>query len=441
MNRKFRFHIHNSLLVLLVLGIVVMINFISHRHYKLFDFTKNKSHTLSSQSVKIVKGLKTKIKIIGFFEKKKKQVFYDLVDKYMYYTDQIEKELVDPEVAVRLAEKHGIRQMDVVVVEGPKKTLKVEDLTEENLTNALVKVTQEKNKNFYFVTGHLEKSITDKERSGYSHLKKELEESGYSAKELFLMKELKIPEDCDALVIAGPQKSFLDKEGDVIQEYAQKGGQLFVFLDPNVEVPLSKLLSDLGVIVHNDIILDKESRILGGDFVIPLIYTYGEHEVLKDFGKQKVATFFPLARSFEQKDKLPEGVSFEFLAKTSPASWGETDSKAKEVSFDPKKDIQGPLTVAAVMTKGKTRLILFGSSHIATNTFLFKSGNRDLVLNAFSWLAKDTDLISVRPKKEGVSTMTLTPAQGKLVAGVTVVAIPLFIILFGVFYWNKRRKK
>ncbi|MBI2608635.1 MAG: Gldg family protein [Deltaproteobacteria bacterium] len=442
MKKKWQFYLHTFFIIILTLGVVVFVNFISHRHYKKIDFTQNKSHTLSDQSIQVARNIQKEVKLIGFFKKQEKQIFLDLVDKYTYYTDKIKKQSSDPDVDVGLAELHGIRKSGVIVVEGPKKTIKVEEITEEVLTNALIKAVAEKEKKFYFVTGHLEKSIQNKEGQGYTYLKKELEDTGYAVNEVLLLKDGKVPEDCDVLVIAGEEKPYLREEVEAIKMYVEKGGSLYLALDPQKKTSFEKLLNEWGVTLHDDIIIDKESRLLGGDFLIPLVFSYGEHEISRDFKDKKVVTFFPLTRSFEVLPKLPEGVSFKFLAQTSANAWGETEPKNKKVEFNAGKDYPGPLSLAAAIEKEKQgKIVLFGTSHMATNTFLYKLSNRDFILNSLSWLAQDTNLVSIRPKKSNASTMTLTPSQGKKIAAVTVFLIPLSIILFGVFYWNRRRKK
>ena len=149
MKEKLTFHLNSTILILLVAGILIFLNFISYRHYKRIDLTKNLTHSLSEQTIKILKSLDKKVKLIGFFSKTDKQPFYDLIDKYTYYTKHIETEYADPEISIGLAEKYGIRKFDVIVVEGPKKTIKVEEISEENIINAIYKAAQVQQKSIY----------------------------------------------------------------------------------------------------------------------------------------------------------------------------------------------------------------------------------------------------------------------------------------------------
>ena len=449
MKEKFSFHLNSTLIILLVAGILIFLNFLSYRHYKRIDLTKNLTHSLSEQSVKILRGLDKKVKLIGFFSKTDKQAFYDLIERYTYYTKNIETECADPEISIGLAEQYGIRKFDVIVVEGPKKTIKVEELTEENLINAIYKATQVQQKSIYFLTGHKENSISDEEsHESYALLKKELEGKGYFVRTLNLGEISAIPEDCEVLVIGGAQLPLMKTESNALSGYLNKAGKLFLFLDPKGEPPLKELLNEWGVVVHDDIVVDVNVNPFGGSSrkFTPLVFDYGTHEITALLSKNNVASIFPLTRSLERKEKLADGVKFEYVAKSSPNSWGETEPNQKQLKFDEGKDRRGPLTLASVVTKeikdvGQAKIIIFGSNLIATNNYLLMSGNQDLVLNSFNWFADEKNLVSISPKKGGISIMTLTPRQNIVIASFTVVLIPLSIVLFGLVYWMRRRKK
>jgi len=451
MKAKFSFHLNNTVIILLVAGILIFLNFISYRHFKRIDLTKNKTHSLSEQTIKILKSLDKdkKVKIIGFFAKTDKQSFDDLMNKYTYYTKYIETEWADPEISIGLAEEYGVRKFDVIVVKGPKKTLKVEDLTEENLINSIYKATVVKQKSIYFLTGHKENNMNNEEdSSSYALLKKELEGKGYFVRTLNLGEIQAIPEDCEVLVIAGAQLPLLELEENTLKQYVEGAGKLFLFLDPRGNPPLKGLLDEWGITVRNDIVVDVNLNPFGGGSrkFTPLIFDYGTHEITADLNKNSVASIFPLTRSLERKEKLADGVKFEYLAKSSPNAWGETEPNQKELKFDNGKDVRGPLTVAAVVTKemkdrGQAKIIIFGTNLIASNNYLLMSANQDLVLNSFNWFAEEKTLVSISPKKGGSGIMTLTPRQNIIIASFTVILIPLAIVLFGLVYWIRRRKK
>ncbi|MBI2026691.1 MAG: GldG family protein [Deltaproteobacteria bacterium] len=463
MKRQHKFHIHNSTVLLLAVAVVALINFVTHRHYKKWDLSQAKQFSLSDQTKTLLSKLDKKIQLIGFFDKTTEATFDDLVDKYTYESKYIEKRLADLDVDIGLAEQHDIRQKNVIVVVGPQKTVKITDFTEEDLTNALTKVTQAQQKKLYFVSGHFEKSLKDDQREGLSQLKQELENTGYTIEELSLIQKSLVPVDCSVLVIAGAQKDFFPKEKELIEAYVNKGGHLFYLLDPKAPLALKKLLDDWKVKVHDNLIVDPTSQLFLPDPRIVVALNYSEHEIVKKLSEKKVYTLFPWTRSFESLGDSSSQVSFQHLTQTTDQAWGETSYNDKKFKFDAGKDLKGPLTVAAALTKkilksndakestpshselkdeeSITKIVLFGSSGIVSNDALYAQGNRDLVLNTISWLAGDIEQVSIRPNKAGLYTLQMSKNQAATVGLLLVVLMPLGILVFGILFWIIRRKK
>ena len=139
--------------------------------------------------------------------------------------------------------------------------------------------------------------------------------------------------------------------------------------------------------------------------------------------------FFPLALAVKTTEKMPERVSAQVLAKTSPNSWLKRDMEELKAELraegrpllNERLDEKGPVPVAAVATvtlrregstdkePKKARIVVFGDSDFASNNYLNLSGNRDLFLNTVSWLAEEENLIAIRPKEGG---SVLHPGDG-----------------------------
>src|SRR2546429_3760301 len=150
---------------------------------------------------------------------------------------------------------------------------------------------------------------------------------------------------------------------------------------------------------------------------------------------------FPLPRWVPPPKPLPAGINVQPLAKTSPESWGETDRQALEQGTakpDP-QDPKGPLPVAAVVTKDKARIVVYGTSNLATNQFLNVQGNRDFFLNTVSWLAEEEDQITVRPKDAKQTPIFLSAQQGRVVAVLPLVVLPGLVLAGGIVALIRRR--
>jgi ABC-type uncharacterized transport system involved in gliding motility auxiliary subunit len=359
-------------------------------------------------------------------------------------------------------------------VEGEGKEEKIYTVEEEDITNALLKVSREGKKVIYFLTGHGEPGIDDQGKDGYSNAKGAMEEENYDVKNLLLMREERVPADAAILIINGPKKDLLDDELAKLEKYISGGGKVLCLLDPYSAHSLANLLGKYGVDVGNNVIIDRMSRIFGADYTMPVISGYESHAITEDFN---IASFFPMARSVEPILGPSKGIEVQSLARTSRDSWAETNKEMLDegkAGFDEEVDQRGPISVAVVATidtketqdskkseangveaegeeKGgektdgedkvpKARLVVFGDSDFANNAYIQISGNGDLFLNTVSWLAEEEDLIAIRPKAPQSSPVILTATQAKLIFWIPVVFLPATVLAIGISVLYKRRR-
>jgi len=465
--KSFLYSSNLFLIIILVLAILVLINYIFSRNHYRIDFTESKLHSLSDQSTKVLKNLKNEVKIKGFFREGNfsRQKMENLMKIYGYHSKKIKYEFIDPDKNPGLVKRYEISEDGTTIFESGNKESRITSSGEEDITNAIIKVSREKKKVIYFLEGHGEASIEEMEERGYSLAKEELEKLGYEVKKISLALSDTFPKDCALLVIPGPEKDLLPNELDTIKNFLKEGGNVFLMVDPENAPGLKSFLKQYGLKLVDDLIVDTVSRLMGGDYFMPVISEYEFHEITKNF---RYATFFPFARSVDVVEDEPEGVSAEVLAKSSPRSWSERELDQKEVSFNKDKDKAGPIPVAAVVTievkeeeekneeeteakKTKEevivpvdkegRLAVFGDSDFAANSYYNLSGNGNLFLNTVNWLTEEADLISIQPKTSSPRTINLTPSQGRLIFFVSVIILPLIILISGISVWIRRRSK
>ena len=461
---------------IVVLAVVVLVNFLAGRHHKRFDLTQDGTFSLSGQTIKILETLPRDVTITAFFRSSEptRQRLEDLLDEYSYRTDRLTVQFVDPDRSPAAVRSYGVTEYGTIVIESGEREHRVNTGDEESITNALIMVTRDRERAVYFTTGHGERGLEDVERNGLSLLKEALEKQHYTVKPLVLSQG--VPGDAAVLVIAGPEKKFLDTEREMVEAYLDRGGRLFLMQDPGDDPGLGTILDRHGVAVRDDVISDKISQLFGGDALVPLVPPDGydtAHAVTRKFDYQ---TFYPMASSIEVGDELPEGVTVTKLARTSDYSWGETDQdelRSGKIQMNEGRDLPGPMTVgtaivrtldretapaadagdgstdlddavgggaAAREDRQESRLLLFGDSDFTSNTYFNISGNGDLVLSGIAWLAEQGELVSIRPKTSTPRAVILTSQQAIFYA-VTIVALtPIAIVITGVGIWWRRRK-
>lgn len=444
------------LMVVLVLGILVLVNYFFSRHHHRFDFTESKLHSLSGQSIKVVANLKNEVNVKCFFREgnMSRIRMEDLLKIYAYHSPKLKVEFIDPDKNPGLIKRYEVTQDGTTIFEYGDKDNRITTSTEEDVTNAIIKVTREKKKVIYFLEGHGERSTEVSEENGFSLAKDELGKLGYEVKNQQLALADNFPKDCALLVIPGPEKDLLPNELDTVKKYLEEGGRVFFMVDPQTAPGLVPYFAKFGFKLENDIIFDRPT-IFGGDYLMPMMSEIASHEITKNF---RYVTYYPLARSVDVIDPKPDGVvTSQVLGKTTEDAYSKKDfvlkkgMTVKDIAFDAKTDRRGPIPLAGIATlKPKTsaepgkpsaegRLALFGDSDFASNRYYGEGGNGNLFLNTVNWLTEESDLISILPKTSNPRAIQLTPSQGKLIFWVSLILLPLIVLFFGISIWVRRR--
>jgi ABC-type uncharacterized transport system involved in gliding motility auxiliary subunit len=462
--RSFIYGGNTILIAVLVLAILGLANYFLSKHDFRADFTAAKLHSLSDQSVTVLKNLKADVSVKGFFRDGNygRGAMENLLKIYAYHSPRVKYEFIDPDKNPGLVKRYDVTQDGTTIFEAGGKESRITASGEEDVTNALIKVTRAQKKVIYFLEGHGEATLAETEDNGYATAKTELEKLGYEVKKQTLALAAGFPKDCALLIVPGPQKDLLPNELETLKGYIQGGGRVFFMVDPETQIPgLAKFLAQYGFKLDDDLIVDTVSRLLGGDYFMPVVSEYEDHAITHKFN---YATFYPYARSVEVGDTKPEGETVTALAKTSPNSWAERELNKKEVKFTKGKDRQGPVTLAAVATlkvrteapvapagkpaekaeekkaeEKEARMAVVGDSDWVKNRYYNLSGNGNLFLNIANWLTEESDLISIQPKTQTPRTVQLTPSQGRLLFFLSLVILPLAVLVIGVYVWARRR--
>lgn len=415
---------------LLLLALFILVYLVLLRYDARYDWTKDRIFTLSPKTVEVLKDLGAEpITVKAFFKEDQpgREELEDLLKMYANANSRFRYEFLDPDRYPGQSKIYNVDEYGTIVIERKDRRERVRDITEEDLTNALLKLTEARQKTICFTKGHGERKLEDTSATGYGHFYGKLGTENYIVQEVLLSREA-IPPEADLVVVAGPQSDFLPEEMQSLRQYLEKGGGLLLLLDPP-DAPLeqfTKWLKEYGIILGHDVIIDKLSRVFGGDYLIPIVTQYGDHAITQNFN---VASFLPYACSVTAVKEVPEGYRVTELAFTSQGSWAERDwaqIKGGEVTFD-ETDLAGPIALSAVVEKkdSKMKLVVFGDSDFADNAHFYLSGNKDLILNSVAWAAGEEKLVTIRGKGRESAPLILSARQQKILFIVPVIALPL----------------
>ncbi len=427
----------------IVLGIVVLLAFISNRHHYRSDLTAKGLYSLAEQTKSILNDLNKEVNIYAFYKKTDEMRAKDLLDEYAFRSKFVNYEFIDPNEKPQIARRYNVTQYNTIIVESGVKQETINEFSESNLTNAVVKVTRELDKVIYFLQGHGEKLVDEEGSQDYKRAADGIKSENYLVKSLNLAEEKQIPEDCSVLISAGPKSDFFQFELDTIDLFIANGGKFMALIDPQVNSNLLESLGKYKIKMVDNIIVDASGvgQLFGMGPEIPLVSDYEDHEIFKDFN---IMTFYPRARSVETSTEGESGFTTKVLFKTTPSSWAESDYLNRRVEFNADKDIKGPIPLAVLSTKTirenkKAQVMVVGDSDFATNAYIRNSGNYDLFLNMVNWMAEEEDLITIRPKEIDDRRVNLTQKDSKMVLYLCVIALPLMVVIGGVVVYFKRR--
>ncbi|MCP4326936.1 MAG: GldG family protein [Alphaproteobacteria bacterium] len=461
-----------AVMITIFVAIIGLIGVMSVRYKIRVDLTETGRYSLSQQSVKILKSLENDVEAVAFYrsDERSRQAMHDLLKEYSYHTTRFRFWFVDPDKRPIEAAKYGVTSYRTTLIRSRGKQEIVGYESEEKVTNALLRVIGDEVKIIYFLKGHGEKSLQDDREAGYKSAREAIEKEAYEVRELLLVNEERVPEDAAILVVAGPQKDILPAELVKIRRYVDGGGSVLFLLDPLLTPEISKILQDYGFKIGNDIIIDKQSKMLGANYLTPVVMEYNQkHTIGRDFS---FVTFFPVARSVAVQEDPVRGRYN--LAETGSSSWAKSKGKLdeEEIEFNPTEDQRGPINLAAVsvikvedgenrplaeidergdagaptpksdLEEGVNRwgrIIVVGDSDFASNAYLNLMGNMDFFLNMIGWLAEEAALVSVRKKPAELTPLTLTDTQTNLVFWLCVVLAPASMLAIGVGVVGRRR--
>ncbi len=441
---------------LLLVAAVAVGNYVAASSFPAqWDLTKNKIFTLAPDTQKTLKGLTQTVHAYAFYTPSDRDYagVRDLLQRYHDVGgDKFTYQFVDPDKSPAKVREFGIKKDSgpALVVALGKQQDKVQAVSEEGLTNAIVKISHGGEKKIYFTTGHGEADIKDTQATGYSQVVKALANEGIQSDTLNLLDVKEIPKDAEAIVIAGPQKRFLDPEVKLLSDYLKVGGHVAVLLEPQVRSGLSGLMKQYGIQANDDEIIDPLSRLAGTNLDVPVVGNYAQHAITKDFNE---TTVFPTCRSLTalSDPSAPRPLA---LATTNPTAWGETDfAQLAQGKASPEGMVRGSLAVAIVASKtlpaGRTddrsseiRLAVFGDSEFPDNRWgAIGPGNQDLFMNTVSWMAGDTDRITIRPRSRAASHLTMGQREMTLVQFFSIDVLPVTLLAVGIAIWRVRRSK
>ena len=358
--------------VAIIIGILVLINFLSTRRFVRTDLTEDKRYTISKATKDVLGALDDIVTITVYFSKSPAEVAQigrnvrDILDEYKAFSKHLQIDFVNPanfdEAKKQELSFKGIREMQINVMKkdkaeianvymsisigysGKEEALPLVQSTvnlEYELTSTILKVTTKDAKTVGFLTGHGELDINDQ---NYQQFRQLLDINGkgqYNVTSVSLQGGKAVDETVSTLVIAGAQQPLTEREKYELDQFIMRGGRAVFLVDPiQVQpgtmqaIPLSTGLNDLlehyGAKLGNNLLIDRRfhdnARFQQGFMTVFRPYPYFVQIRKPNFSVENAVTSqlevltLPWTSSLEVIAK--DGITATTLAKTS--EFGQT---------------------------------------------------------------------------------------------------------------------
>ncbi|MFT4974897.1 MAG: ABC-type uncharacterized transport system involved in gliding motility auxiliary subunit [Myxococcota bacterium] len=466
-------------LVVVALGIAVALNVVASRYDERVDLTESRRFTLSEQSRDILAGLAEPVTVRAFFGagSVEESEFRSLIEGYEQASDKLTVELIDPLRSPLLAEQYAITsQWGTVILASGEADQRLEgEFTEEEVTNALVRLTSGVEHVLCFSEGHEELDPEeDYDPAGLGAARARLDGLNYRVRKVSLYREGGVPAECAVLVVADPQHDWLPAEHELLAAHIASGGHALVMLEPSHAPGLAADLGRYGVAVGDDLILESgpNAQLFGGDlsYIILDPDSFDFHPITE---KLQSYTLHRLARTVGQGSPV-EGIDVQELARTTASSWAKTDLETLTDVTPTPTDRMGPLPmmVSAEVTDPAAvtinpfpapilpgedaprppitldveraaggRLVVIGDVDFATNALLAQGNNLDLFMNTLAWMVGEEDQLTIRPNEAAEGIITMNLVQGLLVWLICLMIAPGMAMLGAISTWRTRRQR
>ena len=405
-------------------------------------------------------NLEGDIRVLVFYrgtkDEKSKQQVKQAFSMYKEYSSAVKLQMVDAYVENQLADQYlkGVQDSDQVIIfieYGDKKTRVESPYDEQNITSAMIKATRMGTKKVYFLGGHGERDLNSEDQEGLALFKQSLEDASFEVHDFKLFETKAVPEDADIVAIVGPKLQIMEGERMALKEFAEKGGRIFIAADPGEKHQVALLTKLFGIEYRNNYILDVGlNRLLGRGMagILGLVFDSANEITKKFIGREGFTIFDKVSEVVAAPDAVNSEIKTNEIVKSAPSSF-----IVNELSNVKPPKSRGSHSLAVVAEgrfgapkedKDKTdkhkefAVVVFGDSDFVAQKDIVNGFNIDLALNAIAYLAKETDLISIKPKAPAGTQLTLTSVQSKVIVILGLIIPLIFVSLTGIMWFRRR---
>ena len=482
-----------AIVILLVIGTIILINYLSTRFFARLDYTEDSRYTLSKATKDILHNLKEPVTITAYFSgnlppqlDQVKREFRDLLIEYSNYSKgMVAYEFIDPKNDEKIqakAQQAGVSQMQVQVREKDQvkaqvayfgavinlgeshealPSIQTTSGLEYSLSSTIKKLAVADKPLIGLIQGHGEANF------GKLWQAKQALDVLYKTELVNLSDSAISLEKYKTLAIVGPTDTISLTQLARLDQFIAKGGRIFIAMNrakadlkqnqytSAVNTRLETWLSQKGIDVNNNLVIDENCARVGVQlqpgFYMPVSFPY--FVKVNSFGKH------PISAGLEEVYlQLTSSISFsgDSSVKFTPLLFSSNHTGTKPVEgyidvmqkWSPADFPISKLTLAAALqgrfNNGKsTKMVVIGDADFPLSEEQQNQVNADninLFVNSIDWLSDDTGLVQLRT--QGATARPIKEMEDSKRAWIKYLnfLLPIILVLaYGIFRFQRNR--
>ena len=442
--------------LMLVAIVLIMGAVLCARLVPFIDLTAERINSLSPASRAALEALEEPLELQGFFANP--SPIWDharqVLDLYARSSTRISYSLHDPDREPGIAREAGVTQPGVVIVTYREAKAEVFELTEEALTQGLLRALSGRPRKVGFIQGHGEPLLSSGGGEGITAWIQALRDVNVVAEPINLLRDGVVAPDIDALLLVSPQSVLLPVERGAVQDFLESGGGLGIWLEPGDSTGLEQYLEFHYVKMLPGTVRDRGpiTRRLGYGEWTPALAANPRHAIGAEMLGIHIAA--PEIRSFAIDTPHPMDLTLEPLLMTAPDA--EVMPSCAQPDATPlaqgtqmagvllEWEIPGHPAVTAdglPPMKRRARIALIGDASMVTNRYFGVGANHQLAVNTAHWLTWQERFLDINRRFRESTRLKIGPRGLRMLLYILQIGMPLALLGAGLGVWLRRRER
>lgn len=443
---RWQLRIQSGIFVVLLALVTALVAYLAYQYRYEKDVTRAARNTLSAATLGALQQMQGPLRVTAYAVRQDTggsnvhRMIEERVRNYQRAKRDLELRLVDPREQPKAAAEAGLRSPNTLVIEYQRRSeqIALSDFNEQNFANALQRLLRGANSLVLWLDGHGARKLDGVANHDLGSFGQQLREKGFSTSSINLGLAQEVPANAALLVVTHPQVDLQAGEVDKLLSYVDRGGNLLWLIDTEPLRGLQPLAEKLGLVLTPGTVIDPALPPRSGPPVFAVAANYARHPVA---GTLQYNTLFPHSRQIGADDG--SGWRVTPLIDVAPRGWVETGKLDAKSTFDKSRDFPGPVNIAAALERTvgdrEQRIVVVGTGHFLSNSFIGNGGNLALGVSMMNWLAGEDALVTIDPRPAADTQLDVSTLQLYVIAVIVLLALPLLFALTGTVVWWRRR--